>query len=259
MSRDPGRSFDAQGREGNAYQAGQNQTFDHSRTVHHHDAGRGRAVLGAVAVLSVCGLVLGLYLTNRGVTGRAAPDVPAPAAGSAGQGSAAAPAVQVQVPVPAPASEEIVLQDAGLGDVQVLDLDRASGRSERLTDDAWRLRDAQEQASFDLVTTNASWAEFTVPAGGGRSAGVLKPGEPVTRESCLRAARSGSLVKLRISNLYRSELDRVGLQPGGTICVLTDHHQLVRATVTDRAFANDDESTTGRLTVEVSSLGPVTG
>ncbi|WP_157815567.1 hypothetical protein [Kitasatospora sp. CB02891] len=47
----------------------------------------------------------------------------------------------------------------------MIDLDRRSGRSERITDDEWRLRDAKDQKSFDLVTSNASWAEFEVPAG----------------------------------------------------------------------------------------------
>ncbi|MGX4735635.1 hypothetical protein [Kitasatospora griseola] len=248
----PDRSFDAQVRDGNAYQAGQSRTVDNSHTVHHHDSGRGRGVLGAVAVLSVSGPVFGLYQVTRHEE-RPAPPAPGPAVTA--QGSSTAP----PAPVTAGAKpERIVLQRSGLGAMQVIDLDRPSGRSERITDDEWRLRDAKDQKSFDLVTYNASWAEFEIPAGGGRTAGVLKPGEPVTRESCLRAARSGSLERLRISNQYRSELDRAGLQPGGAVRVLTDRHQLVQAVVTDREFDNDNPSTAGRLTVEVTVLGPVT-
>ncbi|PJN25424.1 hypothetical protein [Kitasatospora sp. CB02891] len=84
----PDRSFDAQVRDGNAYQAGRSQTIDNSHTVHHYDSGRGRGVLGAVAVLSVSGPVFGLYQVTRHEE-RPAPPAPGPAVTA--QGSSAAP------------------------------------------------------------------------------------------------------------------------------------------------------------------------
>ncbi|MFD8480401.1 hypothetical protein [Kitasatospora sp. NPDC059673] len=252
----PEKTFDAQVTDGNAYQAGQNQTVHNSSTVHHHDSGRGRAALAAVAVLAVGGLVFGLYLANRHED-RPAASGPAPEVTAQGTGVASGPGL---TPVaPGAGAERIVLQRSALGELQMIDLDLPSGRSKRMTDEEWRLRDAGAKAQSDLWTTNASWAEFDLAPGSGRTAGVLKPGEQATPDSCLRAANSGSLTTFQISNSNRSTLERSGMQQDATICVVTDRRTLVAARITEVAFDDTEPSHTGRITIEVSPLGTVTG
>ncbi|MFJ1792748.1 hypothetical protein [Kitasatospora griseola] len=210
---------------------------------------RGRSAAAVVAALIVCGLPLGLYLADRGEH-RAAPPAPAPGAPE----SSGAPATSA---APSPAPERIVLERAPQGEVQVIDLDLPSGRSQLTTDEEWRQRADGDRAHIDLLMVDAATAEFEIPSGSGRIGGVLGPNWPVTRETCLRAANSGSLTRFRVGTADRSALASIGLQRGSAICVVTDSRQLVQLSVTDQTFDNAKINTIGRLTVAVTPLGPV--
>ncbi|MFJ8443549.1 hypothetical protein [Kitasatospora griseola] len=211
--------------------------------------GRGRSAAAVVAVLTVCGLLVGLYLADGGEH-RAAPPAPAPGAPE----SSGAPATSA---APSPAPERIVLERAPQGKVQVIDLDLPSGRSQLTTDEEWQQRADGDRAHVDLLMVDAATAEFEIPAGNGRTGGVLGPNWPVTRETCLRAANSGSLTRFRVGTADRSSLASINLQRGSAICVVTDSRQLVQLSVTDQTFDNAKINTTGRLTVAVTPLGPV--
>ncbi|MGX4735634.1 hypothetical protein [Kitasatospora griseola] len=217
--------------------------------------GRRRSAAAAVAVLIVCGLLVGLYLADRGEHRAASPaPVPAPSAPE----SSGAPAGSATSAAPGPAPERIVLERAPQGKVQVIDLDLPSGRSQLTTDEEWQQRADGDRAHIDLLMVDAATAEFEVPSGNGRIGGVLAPNWPVTRETCLRAANSGSLTRFRVGTGDRSSLASIGLQRGSAICVVTDSRQLVQLSVTDQTFDNAKINTTGRLTVTVTLLGPVT-
>ncbi|MGW4379746.1 hypothetical protein [Kitasatospora sp. NPDC004531] len=202
---------------------------------------RGSGVVAVVAALVVCGLLVGLYFANRSED-RAAPE-PVPSV-SASSGAPATPAAT------GPAPERIVLERAPQGELQVIDLDLPSGRSQRITGAD------PDRAHVDLLMTDASTAEYEIPSGGGRSAGALAPFGPVTQETCLRAARTGTLTRFRVGTADRSSLASQDIQRGSSICVVTDQRQLVQLTVTDQTFDNAQINTTGRLTVTVTVLGP---
>ncbi|WP_100586461.1 hypothetical protein [Kitasatospora sp. CB02891] len=214
---------------------------------------RQRSAAAVVAVLIGCGLLAGLYLADRGEH-RAAPPAPAPGAPE----NSGAPAGSATSAAPGPALERIVLERAPQGKVQVIDLDLPSGRSQLTTDEEWQQRADGDRAHIDLLMVDAATAEFEVPSGDGRIGGVLAPNWPVTRETCLRAANSGSLTRFRVGTGDRSSLASLGLQRGSAICVVTDSRQLVQLSVTDQTFDNAKINTTGRLTVAVTPLGPVT-
>ncbi|MEV7119430.1 hypothetical protein [Kitasatospora griseola] len=216
---------------------------------------RQRSAAAVVAVLIVCGLLVGLYLADRGEH-RAAPPAPAPSAPES-SGAPVGSAASATSAAPGPAPERIVLERAPQGKVQVIDLDLPSGRSQLTTDEEWQQRADGDRAHIDLLMVDAATAEFEVPSGNGRIGGVLAPYGPVTRETCLRAANSGSLTRFRVGTGDRSSLASIGLQRGSAICVVTDSRQLVQLSVTDQTFDNAKINTTGRLTVAVTVLGPV--